>query len=115
MGGREGTRNKEKGGWIGRGEGAKRECGESKTQEEGEQLTGLTSRYHFSLGVSKSIITSSYGNPSSLIVMCALWAHGQPWFVYRVILGVDPFVSAMMVWVGLVWLSSVGLWMVLVV
>lgn len=60
------------------------------------QLTGLTSRYSGSLGLARSMMTSSYGNPSSLITMCARCAYGQPWLVYRVILGVFPLVAAIL-------------------
>jgi hypothetical protein len=59
------------------------------------QLTGLTSKYEGSLGLVRSMMTSSYDNPSSLTTMCARCAYGQPWLVYRVILGAFPLTAAM--------------------
>ena len=58
--------------------------------------TGLISKYQGSLGVSRSMRTSSYFNPSSRTTICARWAHGQRWFVYKIILGVSPLVAAIL-------------------
>lgn len=67
---------------------------------DGTRPRGLTARYSFVRGVSRSIISSSNGRPSSLSAMCARCApacqisvkrgdvHGQRWFVYSLSLSV---------------------------
>jgi hypothetical protein len=57
---------------------------------EVDGLTGLISRYHGSLGLSRSMITSSYSRPSSFNTMCARCAHGHLWLVYNLIFGAFP-------------------------
>lgn len=60
--------------------------------------TGFTFKYHGSRGLSKSIISSLKGMPSSSKAMWARCAHGQPWLVYKMMSGVAaplvaPFVA----------------------
>jgi hypothetical protein len=67
-----------------------------KDCEKRDELTGLISRYHGSLGLSKSIITSSYFNPNSFSTICARCAQGHLWFVYKMIFAASPLVCAML-------------------
>lgn len=55
--------------------------------------TGLTSRYHGSRGLSRSIMTSSYGSFNSFRAIWARWAYGHPWLVYRVIFGGEVMIK----------------------